>query len=49
MDVDYVYCPYCGYEDFNVYVGYSRTCANGDFYYCPMCGKETSNVEIDEP
>lgn len=45
MDVEYIYCPSCGYED---YVVYSATYANGDFFICPGCGEETSHVEVGE-
>lgn len=46
MEVDYIYCSYCGYEDFNIFVAYSRTTANGDWYYCPCCKEETSSVDV---
>lgn len=45
MDASYVYCNHCGYEDLEVFVDYSRTCANGDFWICPECGEEISDVE----
>lgn len=48
MDVGYIYCPNCGYEDFNVPVEFSRTVANGDLFLCPMCKEETSHFEIEE-
>ena len=47
MNVSYIYCSHCGYEDFDIFVAYSCTKANGDFYYCPLCNKETSDIEID--
>jgi len=47
MFVNYIYCPYCGYEDFEVFVSLYSTPANGDFYICPSCGDATSNVEKD--
>ena len=45
MFADYIYCPYCGYEDFNIFVAFSATYANGDFYFCPECNYETSHIE----
>ena len=47
MDVDYIYCPYCGYENDHIFVAYSRTCASGDLWICPECGEETSQVDIE--
>jgi len=47
MNVTYFYCSCCGYEDFDIFVAYSRTCANGDFYICPECGEESSSIEIE--
>ncbi len=40
MDAEYIYCNHCGYEDFDEFVAYSRTTANGDWYFCPKCGEE---------
>lgn len=48
MMADYIYCPWCGYEDCDVDVVLSSTYANGDFYLCPECGEETSHVENAE-
>ncbi len=48
MNVDYIYCPSCGYENTDIYVAYSATYANGDFYICPGCGEETSHVEKEQ-
>lgn len=48
MDVDYIYCDHCGYEDFDVRVAYSRQTANGEWYVCPICNQETSNVDVGE-
>ena len=47
MIADYVYCPHCGYEAFDVYVAFLAACANGSFYYCPSCRAETSHVESE--
>ena len=47
MNVSYIYCPYCGYEDSDVEVQFSATYANGDFYICPKCNNETSQIERD--
>jgi len=48
MNVSYFYCPYCGYEDGDIFVAHAATYANGDFYYCPVCGEESSDVEASE-
>lgn len=48
MGVAYLYCDCCGYEDFDIYVEYVRTCANGDICACPNCGEETQGFEKDE-
>lgn len=48
MEVEYIYCSSCGYEDHDLTVGYSRTTADGDWYLCPGCGEETSNVDAGE-
>lgn len=40
MDVDYYYCTGCGFEDFDLFVGYVRSVANGSLYKCPGCGEE---------
>lgn len=45
MDLEYFYCSHCGYESFDTYVAFSRTCANGDFCYCPECNEESSVVK----
>lgn len=42
MNVDYFYCSYCGYEDFDIFAAFSAHYSNGDFLICPNCGKETS-------
>lgn len=47
MFINYIYCPSCGYEAFDLFVAFSSMKANGDFYICPHCGKETSQVEVD--
>jgi hypothetical protein len=44
MEVEYIYCPSCGYEDYDVFVGYSRTTASGDVFICPKCKQETTFV-----
>lgn len=44
----YASCGHCGFEETNVDVAYSRTCANGDFYICPACGEEIWNVEFED-
>lgn len=46
--VNYFYCSSCGYEDFDIKVGFSRTTADSDWYFCPECGEESSNVEVEE-
>lgn len=48
MEVEYIYCNSCGYEDFDVKVAYSRATANCELYICPCCNEETSNVETGE-
>ena len=45
---EYIYCNGCGYEDFDVKVGFSRTTANGDWWICPLCKEETGNVSFYE-
>lgn len=40
MDAEYIYCSHCGREDFEIFVAYYRTTANGDWYLCPECGEE---------
>jgi hypothetical protein len=46
MELEYVYCNSCGYEDSNIFVAYSRTTASGDHYLCPECNCESiSNYE----
>ncbi len=47
MNVDYIYCNVCGFEGFDIFVAYSRTCASGDIYICPSCNAETSHVDIN--
>ena len=49
MQVFYIHCNSCGYEDFDVKVGYSRTVASGSRWVCPLCNQEVSDVDIDEP
>jgi len=46
--VKYIYCPRCGYEDFNVRAVYSRTTADGAWYVCPSCRSETCFVEKED-
>lgn len=48
MDVLSFYCPHCGYEDYDLFVAFSATYANGDFYYCPECHEESQIVEFYE-
>lgn len=48
MNADYFYCTSCGYEDFDIFVAYSRTTANASWYLCPCCGEESSHAEVDE-
>ena len=45
MDVIYFYCNSCGYEDFDIRVGYSRRTADSEWCICPECGEESSNFE----
>jgi len=47
MNVNYIYCPKCGYEADNIFVAYSRQTANNNWYICPGCGEETAEVEIE--
>jgi hypothetical protein len=47
MEVEYFYCDSCGYEDFNIFVAYSRQTANGEWYLCPACNQESSNFEVE--
>lgn len=50
MNTRYYYCSHCGYEDFNIWVAYARTVANGDLCYCPLCRKENfCEEDEDEP
>lgn len=46
MDVNYFYCPHCGYEDFDIYVGFSATYADDDYYFCPKCKEESPIVGV---
>jgi hypothetical protein len=53
MELLYIYCSSCGYEDFDQYAVFSRTTAgNGNkgkaWYHCPNCKCETSNVDTGE-
>lgn len=45
--VEYFYCTSCGYEGFDVRVGFIRSTANCELYECPLCKKETSDVEVE--
>lgn len=45
MKVEYFYCPYCDYEDFDIFISFSGTYANGDFCYCPKCNEESNQFE----
>ncbi len=40
MELEYFYCGHCGYEVFDTFIAYSRTCASGDLYCCPICREE---------
>ena len=44
---DYYYCTHCGYEDFDVEIGFSRNTANGSWYFCPKCNHE-NHAEFDD-
>lgn len=52
MKVEWIYCPHCGYEDFSVFVAYSRTVANGMFPFalrvmkkqCPLNEEKYDNL-----
>jgi predicted RNA-binding Zn-ribbon protein involved in translation (DUF1610 family) len=48
MNVSYFYCPSCGYEDFDIYVGYVRATADSEWCECPKCGEESSVFDIEE-
>lgn len=48
MNTLYYYCADCGYEEFNIWVAYSRTVANGDLCYCPLCKAENFCEEKEE-
>lgn len=48
MNVDYIYCPHCGYEDWDVFVAYSRATADSEWYICPECKEETSQVDVQD-
>lgn len=48
MEVKYISCSSCGFEDFDTTVIYNRTTATGDLYLCPSCGEETSDVDLHE-
>lgn len=48
MEVDYFYCTSCGYEDFDIFVAYSRQTANAEWYICPLCKEESSHVGYEE-
>jgi hypothetical protein len=45
MNTNYFYCSHCGYEDFDIFVAFAESHANGDFYYCPKCNNLSSEVE----
>lgn len=45
MELEYFYCPSCGYEDFDVYVAYAEKYANADYGICPNC-KEEAFIEV---
>ena len=45
MIVEYIYCPHCGYEDFDVFIEFSATYGVDSFWFCPKCRNETSHVE----
>lgn len=46
METEYFYCTSCGYEDFDLFVAYSRTTAEDtDWYICPCCKEESSYTE----
>lgn len=47
MEVEYLYCPNCGYEENHIYVEYLRTCASGDLVACPGCGGEVQLMQDD--
>lgn len=47
MLVDYFYCHYCGYEDFDCQVSYSYSTASHNLYICPHCKEESDGVEND--
>jgi len=48
VELEYIYCSWCGYESSHIYCAYSRQTANGKWYYCPHCGKETINTDEQE-
>ncbi len=47
MMLEYFYCSHCGYEAFDTFVAYNRTCASGDLFNCPIC-KEESHASTSE-
>jgi len=48
MDVDYFYCPSCGYEATDISVAYSRQTADAEHCICPLCKEESSHFTQDE-
>lgn len=42
-NTDYIKCPYCGYEDKDIWDDFNENKKRGD---CPNCG-ETYGLEID--
>jgi len=48
MEVEYFYCASCGYEAFDINVGFSRTTASENLYICPSCKKESSCVDVGD-
>ena len=48
MEVEYYYCHHCGYEDWDISIPYSRTCASGDYCYCPLCGEENWCIDKEK-
>ena len=47
MELKYIYCHHCGYEEQNIFCAYSRSTASGNSYFCNGCGKETEDVNED--
>ncbi|MBE8572723.1 MULTISPECIES: hypothetical protein [Vibrio] len=48
MKVQRLYCPTCGFEDFDIEVSYARQTATDEYYHCPECSAETCHVDVKD-